>query len=51
MTSSFLLMALGDLCPKIRGSMVVSFALVDKFDEDPFFIVILDWVEISEQIS
>jgi len=52
MTSPILLyMALGDLGPKFRGSMVVSFAVVDNFDEEPFLIVIFDCVEISEQIS
>ena len=52
MTSPFsLYMALGDVEPKVRGSMVVSFAVVDKFDEEPFLIVILGCVEISEQIS
>jgi len=50
-TSPFLLMTWGDLGLKVRGSMVVSFAVVDNFDEELFFIVILDWVEISQQIS
>jgi hypothetical protein len=51
-TSPFLLyMALGDLGPKVRGSMVVSFTVVDKFDEEPFLTVIFDCVEISERIS
>jgi hypothetical protein len=44
-------MALGDLGSKVRGSMVVSFAVVGKFDEEPFLIVIFDCVEISEQVS
>jgi hypothetical protein len=44
-------MALDDLGPKVRGSMVVSFAVVDNFDEEPFLIVIFDCVEISEQIN
>jgi hypothetical protein len=44
-------MALGDLGPKFSCSMVVSFAVGDKFDEEPFLFVIFDCVEISEQIS
>jgi hypothetical protein len=44
-------MALGDLGPKFRGSMVVSFAVVDKFDEETFLMVIFDCVEISGQIT
>jgi len=44
-------MALGDLGPKARDSMVVLFAVMDKFDEEQFLIVIFDCVEISEQIS
>jgi hypothetical protein len=44
-------MALGDMGPKFRGSMVVSFAVVDNFDEEPLLIVIFDCVEISGQIS
>jgi hypothetical protein len=43
--------ALGDLGPKVRGSMVVSFAVVDNFDEEPFLVVIFDCAEMSEQIS
>jgi len=44
-------MALGDLGPKVRGCMMVSFAVVEKFHEETFLMVIFDCVEISKQIS
>jgi hypothetical protein len=44
-------MALGDFGPKFSWNMMVSFAVGDKFGEEPFLFVISGCVEISEQIS